>query len=257
VSAVDRYLDELFDRLAGTGHAGRRALAEAEDHLHAATAEGVARGLTQEHAEQEAVQRFGSPARIAGELRVAHGGLIAVLRQAFVGTWIVGAVGALALGLSGLLVELFGAAFGYAFVAGDAPGVTYTPERCADYYEYLPTARSCAEAAAFHHFGEVAQYREAAGVLGLLALLVFLAARRWSVLRDRSWMPPRTPVLVALLALFGVAGAALSGISLLSLLFGLRSGVGANLATGLVFAAAAVAVAAWALAGVRRSAAPG
>ena len=33
--SVDRYLDALFDRLAGTGAAGRRALAEAEDHLPA------------------------------------------------------------------------------------------------------------------------------------------------------------------------------------------------------------------------------
>jgi hypothetical protein len=33
---TDRYLDEMFDRLAGTGGAGRRALVEAEDHLRAA-----------------------------------------------------------------------------------------------------------------------------------------------------------------------------------------------------------------------------
>jgi hypothetical protein len=33
VSEIERYLDELFDQLAGTGAAGRRALMEAEYHL--------------------------------------------------------------------------------------------------------------------------------------------------------------------------------------------------------------------------------
>lgn len=33
MSEIERYLDEFFDRLAGQGAAGRRALAEAEDHL--------------------------------------------------------------------------------------------------------------------------------------------------------------------------------------------------------------------------------
>ncbi len=252
---VERYLDELFDQLAGTGAAGRRALAEANDHLRAAVAAGVERGLPPERAEQEAVERFGPPARIARELRVAHGGLAAVLRPAFLGAWLVGALLALAIGLSGLVVEGFGAAFGSGFVAGDRPDVTYTPQRCAEYYEYVPHAASCAEAAAVHHFGEIAQSRELAGVLGLMALLALLAARRWSFLRDPAWTPPRAPVIVALLALlalFSVAGAALGGRSLMELAFGLRQGVGADLAAGLVSAAAALAIAGYALVRVRR-----
>jgi hypothetical protein len=71
--AVDRYLDELFDALAGTGGAGRRALAEAEDHLRAATADRTADGMPIEAAERDAVARFGVPARIASQLRRAHG----------------------------------------------------------------------------------------------------------------------------------------------------------------------------------------
>jgi hypothetical protein len=44
VSEIERYLDELFDRLAGqVPRAG--ALAEAEDHLRAAAADAVAGGL--------------------------------------------------------------------------------------------------------------------------------------------------------------------------------------------------------------------
>jgi len=52
VSEVERYLDGMFDRLAGTGGAGRRALAEAEDHLRAAVADARAAGLPAGEAEQ-------------------------------------------------------------------------------------------------------------------------------------------------------------------------------------------------------------
>lgn len=73
MSEIERYLDELFDRLAGQGAAGRRALAEAEDHLTAAAADAVERGLPAERAEHEAVTRFGSPAMVARKLRSATG----------------------------------------------------------------------------------------------------------------------------------------------------------------------------------------
>ncbi|MGH8884353.1 MAG: hypothetical protein ACRDYX_04115 [Egibacteraceae bacterium] len=72
-NSVERCLDGLFDQLAGTGGAGRRALAEAEDHLRTAVTDGLARGLARERAEQEAVARFGRPAWIAGALRDADG----------------------------------------------------------------------------------------------------------------------------------------------------------------------------------------
>src|SRR5204862_279998 len=62
----------------------------------------------------------------------------------------------------------------------DAPGVTYTVERCADYFEYFPNARDCADAATQHHFEEVVTSRGAAGVLGLLVLSgLFLIRRRY------------------------------------------------------------------------------
>jgi hypothetical protein len=91
MSEVDRYLDEMFDRLAGTGAAGRRALAEAEDHLRAAVADGLARNLTAQQAEHDAVARFGPPATIARQLRRAHGG--ARLNPAFSGAWLLAGLG--------------------------------------------------------------------------------------------------------------------------------------------------------------------
>ena len=42
MSEIEWYLDELFDQLAGTGAAGRRALMEAEYHLRAVGADAMA-----------------------------------------------------------------------------------------------------------------------------------------------------------------------------------------------------------------------
>jgi hypothetical protein len=71
MSEIERYLDELFDQLAGTNAAGRRALMEAEYHLRAVAADAVARGLPEDQAEHEAVSRFGLPALVARALRSA------------------------------------------------------------------------------------------------------------------------------------------------------------------------------------------
>ena len=74
MSEIERYLDELFDQLAGTGAAGRRALLEAEYHLRAVAADAITRGLPQDQAEHEAVGRFGPPALVARKMRSAQSG---------------------------------------------------------------------------------------------------------------------------------------------------------------------------------------
>jgi hypothetical protein len=122
---VDRYLDDLFDRLAGTGAAGRRIIAEAEDHLQAAADRGEASGLSRVDAERRAVAAFGTPDAIAAELRAVQRPE-AWLRPAFAGAWLAGGLGLLAIGASGLVAEVLGRAFGPEFVAADGPGVTYT-----------------------------------------------------------------------------------------------------------------------------------
>jgi hypothetical protein len=141
---------------------------------------------------------------------------------------------------------VLGRVFGAGFVAGDASGVTYTAARCADYFEYFPNAGSCGDAAALHHWGEVVMGRVAAGVLGVLALLVLYAARR-TVLRGPPWRLLAPYVAAVLLAIFAAVGVLLSGVSVMSMVFGQTSGVGAALADGAVSAVAALAVAWWAL----------
>jgi hypothetical protein len=235
---VDRYLDELFDRLAGTGAAGRRALAEAEDHLRAAADRGEALGLSRTEAEQRAVTSFGTSDAIAADLRAVHRP-DAWLRPAFAGAWLAGGLGFVAIGASGLVAEVFGRVFGPQFVAGDGPGVTYTADRCEQYLRLFPGAGGCAGAAAMDHWGEVVQFRVLAGVLGLLALAAFGLARRRTPFGDAAWRLPRGAVAVPLGALFAVAGAGFTGISLMQLAYGDRDMLGANLSAGIVALAAA------------------
>ena len=101
-----------------------------------------------------------------------------VVRQAVAALALVGAIGLVAIGVSGAVAGGMGLVWGKAFVSGDASGVTYTPARCADFKEYFPRAASCEEAAVDHHYEEIVGYRLAAGVGGLFAFAA-AAAVQW------------------------------------------------------------------------------
>ena len=100
MSEIEWYLDELFDQLAGTGAAGRRALMEAEYHLRAAAADAMARGLPEDQAGHEAVSRFGPPALVARKLRSARGGR---LNRAVSTGWLLAGLAACGLGVAYLV----------------------------------------------------------------------------------------------------------------------------------------------------------
>ena len=151
-------------------------------------------------------------------------------------TWLA-AVGLIAIGVSGLLSAVFGAAFGESFVAGDRPGVGYAAARCAEFREYAPGAATCHEAATVHHYGEIVDDRIAAGLLGLALLAAYLIARR----RHLTETPhlPRAFTSTVGVSLFGLAGAALLALSADLALLGNSSSVGQYLSGGIVSAAAA------------------
>jgi hypothetical protein len=232
----DELLDRLFDRLAGTGSAGRRALAEAEDHLEDAVADGLARGMDPAAAEASAVARFGSAEQVAAAVRAAHRPDVALLRQVFLGLWLAGVVVGLAAGVSGVIAEVLGRLGSPEFVAGDRNGVTYTAARCAEYLHLAPGAHSCAQAAAIDHWGELALGREGAGVLGVLGLLAWLLARR-AALRAT----PPVPVVTAVLSVaFGAGAVLLGGPATAEAVFSSTTGTGMGLADGAVCAVAAL-----------------
>ena len=238
---IDAYLDQLLGRLRGSARDVRRVLAEAEDHLREAEAAGVAAGLSEPAAQQQAINQFGSPRLVARHFRAV--GAIAPLprREVLTGAALalagVAAVGLIAIGVSGLVADGLGALFGPGFVAGDLPGVTYTPERCAELLEYVKGPATCAQAATAHHFGEIVEYRVAAGILGLVMLggyWLFRRSRHTTLLA----LPEGFSAIVGT-ALFGAAAAVLLLDSLNAGVIAATEpgpvvGIGAALSAGLV-----------------------
>ena len=156
-------------------------------------------------------------------------------------------VGLLAIGASGAAAAVMGALWGKGFVAGDPSGVTYTPARCADLFEYVPHATSCEAAATSHHFDEIVGYRLATGALGLGLLGVVVVARRrrrratgMRASAGPRMLPPAVAPTVGL-SLFGVAAALLGLDGANRLVQGVSHGGGGQLSGALV----SVAVAGW------------
>jgi hypothetical protein len=85
-SMKDLYLATVRNYLRAyrvSGRRQKRALAEFDDHLTEAIAEGQSRGLAQHEAESEALARFGSPKEVARRYALdAGGGLRIVLVEA-------------------------------------------------------------------------------------------------------------------------------------------------------------------------------
>ena len=232
---VDDYLDQLLLELRGRAGNVRRVLAEVEHHLRDAVDEELAGGLEPREARRRAVERFGAPRALARQFSSAPRRLLPtpVLIQLVLVAALVGGIGLAAMGASGVVAQGMGMTFGKRFVAGDPPGVTYTPQRCADFMEYYPAAASCQDAAVAHHFDEDVQYRLAAGVLGLLVLGGYGALGRRRRRSMTVGLLPEGFVATVGGSLFGVAGAVLLLQGLNQLVLGLP-GAGPSLSDGAV-----------------------
>ncbi|MGO4247990.1 permease prefix domain 1-containing protein [Paenarthrobacter sp. RAF54_2] len=199
--AIDAYLDELFIAARdGDPAAGRRLLAETEAHLRECAARLRGQGMSPEDAEREAVHRFGPVSTVTPVLRPSLHDVARLPLRAFLRPVVgLAAVGAIAVGVSGAISELFGRIWGAGFVAGDLPGVAYTAARCAVLQAPYP-GLDCAQAAAEHHWGEVVEYRVVLGVLGLVLVLV------WRLLPREAVLPAGlAPSLAAAAFLFAAA----------------------------------------------------
>ena len=246
---IEAFLDELLLELRGSPRAVRRALSRGRG----APPRGRPRGRRGRPDRVErgtlcAVDRFGSPAETAALLaRADPSPPWALVREAVAALVPVGAVFLLAIGLSGLLADAFGRAFGRAFVAGDAPGVTYTAERCAAVPVVRAAARSCEEAAIAHHYGEVVGYRLVAGVMGLVVLAGWAVWRRRVRGRLRRGALGRSFTLTVGAALASAAAAALLFLGSAGVVTGHYDGTGNPLSGGVVSAvlAAAFCAALW------------
>ncbi|GAA4478845.1 permease prefix domain 1-containing protein [Microbacterium panaciterrae] len=230
--AIDRYLERLADRL-GAGRDAWRLLAETDGHLRDAQAALQTQGMADEQAAEVAVARFGDPATVA-RARSPRRRAVGVLS----GLWLVVGLGLVVIGVSGLVSWALEALLGPAFLAGDVNGVTYTAARCADFLGFFPQAGSCAAAAAMHHSDEIVSERLAAGILGLLLLLVWLLVRRIRgaipiAREDRRMLLVASAVAYLGVGVVGLGSGALS--VMLDLVRGMAiAGVGVRLSDGAI-----------------------
>jgi hypothetical protein len=200
--AVDRYLDELFEGLAGTGPAGRRALAEAEDHLRASVADLVAEGVAVEQAERDAVTRFGPATLIAAQLRRAHRGHSrgAVLS----GGWLLAALTLAAFGATYLVKALDIAVLSWIHPEGAAPCPANLDQIARDRLAAAPPGSVVSYGPCSTTVSAMHDNTRLGLLFLLLAAAVFLI-RRLAVRRaGLQPAPRRLPLLAA--GLFAVAG---------------------------------------------------
>jgi hypothetical protein len=178
-------------------------LAEAEAHLRDATAEAVAEGLEPLAAEHRAVSRFGSVREVTtAEARRQSLPLAAVGRQVVASGLLLGGIGGVAVGVSGLLTALLGAIGGSTFIVDISHSTHLAAADCARWLGQNPGAHSCYQAALSDWATEIVSFRLAAGVLGLMSLAAYLLVRR-----RRFGGLPSAVVDTTAVVLFGAAGA--------------------------------------------------
>ncbi len=229
-SPVEAYLDHLLAELTvatnGDLRRVRHLVAEAEGHLWDATAAGVADGLPPAAAEAEAVARFG-PSRSFAVAEVRHRrSLRDVLAGCVVSGWWLGAVGAIAVGASGLLAWIVTALGGQAFTAGPAPRSALDPADCARWMAGSH-ASTCAQAAIADWAHDTVLLRIGFGILGLLALGAWWVWRR---ARPAAEALPQVVVDAVAVTVFGAAALWLAGQTIDSLVVSSGRGAGQWLA---------------------------
>lgn len=202
-SPVEDYLDRLLGAAPGPPREVRALLAEAEAHLRDATAAGIASGLSLRQAEEQAVARFGPVRTVtAAEGRRQSLPLAVVTRQVISSGLLLGAIGALAVGVSGLVAAALAAVKGSTFIVNISHSTHLAPSDCARWLSQDHGAHSCYQAALSDWTFEVVAYRVLIGVLGALALGLYVIIRR----RGLAGLPPAVVDTIAVTA-FGVAGA--------------------------------------------------
>ena len=179
-SAIEQYLDELVRALAGRPPRELRALlAEAEAHLHDDAVAAIARGVPREQAERDAVARFGSADDLAAAERALDRGRFALLlRQLVTSAILLGGIGAIAVGISGLVAAVVRAIGGSGALVDVKPGQSLAPADCTRWLALNPTAGSCRAAAVADWANETVYYRLALGVVGLVVLAVGVGLHR-------------------------------------------------------------------------------
>ena len=186
---IEEYLDGLYAQLRTDPRSARRLLDEAADHLHGAAAELEQQGMARLEAEREAVRRFGASAPIArADTRRTFTTLLFDTGKALT---LLGGIGLVAVGLSGLLAGAMAALFGREFVGGGLAQSVFG----------APPATVAEDA------GDAVSLRVLAGVVGVVVLAALWLVRR--VRPDVMRLRVLPGAYVDLVALVVFAGATL------------------------------------------------
>jgi hypothetical protein len=204
---IDAYLDELVTRLSTRRPRQLRSLvAEAEAHLRDDADTRVATGSTRDDAERAAVARFGPADLVAGAERATWRAPLSVIAQQFVGSaLLLGGIGAIAVGISGAVALVVRVLSSARFLVDTPTAAVLTPSNCARWlgsHGAVSPGPGCRNAAISDWVSEVIGYRLAAGMLGVLVvLLVELVRRR----RGLLLLPPQVSDTIGAAA-FAAAG---------------------------------------------------
>jgi hypothetical protein len=240
-SPIECYLDELVAGLSTRQPRELRHLvAEAEAHLRDDAAAGMATGLSGHEAELAAVERFGAASAMATAERQRLVTPLWALGRQFVLTGVVlGSIGAMAVGVSGVLSAVIKGIAGPRVVAAPLSGRLLSAGDCARWLGLDPAAHTCRAAATADWVNEVIWYRLALGLLGAVALIVFAMARRRSTtIRGWSLLPPAISDTIAA-TLFGIGGLWTLGLGMEAIARSSGDGSGQWLSAAIVAAIAA------------------
>jgi hypothetical protein len=205
-SPIEDYLDELVTALAGRPPRELRAmLAEAEAHLRDDAEAAVARGIAPRDAETQAVMRFGPAEAVArAERQRARPSAAQVTAQLLRGALLLVGIGAIAIGLSGVVAAAIRFVFGERALVDVTPGQVLPAADCARWRALYTSAHSCRDAAVADWAEETVIYRVVFGVLGVLVLVAY---RRWLSRRG-----PRLPELLTIRDAVGMTAFSLAAI---------------------------------------------
>jgi hypothetical protein len=238
--AVEDFLDRLLVSLSGSPRRVRHTLSEVEAHLRDAVDEGVAAGLSEPEAQEWAVERMGPVHTVTGGPAVLSRPSGALMRRLTLTAALVGGAALTALGGAGLIARWFQAVKGAAFITAPWPPGSYTQADCARWLAGDRATHSCVPAMLADHVGDIMLEATAAGILGLLVLVGYVALRmQW---RDRATMTALPPGSAQAL---GAALAGLAAVACFAIAYNIENtqrGIGAGLPWSLGLAAAVTAV---------------
>jgi hypothetical protein len=253
-SPIEVFLDELLmSARALPPRRARELIAEAEAHLHDDAEAAERGGMSRHEAEAHAVTRFGPASSIsAAEQSQRATPLGALARQVVLSGVRLGAVGAIAVGASGMLAFLIRAVGGTRVLVGAPSAHVMSASNCARWLAATPGATTCSAAAADDWATETIAYRLALGVLGLLAVAVVTWSVRHRRYRYGAPLLPMVSDTVALTA-FGAAGIWTLGMGVDAIVQNSADGSGQWLSAAPIALAAATFYAVRLPGGVRRA----